>query len=103
MPLREHGHGCLEMTMLCKLSEPHSWVRRLRTSGKTTTPKLYGLALLLLPSAISEQLRARGWKTILHCFGEEGGGEGILTNPIYFHRSNVATVGNYSCINLYNL
>lgn len=52
----------------------------------SNTPKLYGLALLLLPSAISERLRARGWKTILHYFGEEGGGEGILTNPIYFHR-----------------
>lgn len=105
MPLRDRGHGWLEMTILSKLSETllGAATQEISLSGKTTAPKLHRLALLPLPSAISEQPRARGWKTVLQCFGEEGGGEGILTNPIYFHRSNVATASNYSRVNSYNL
>lgn len=98
MPLREGGHGCLE-TILSKLSEPHSWVQQLRPSGQTTTPQTPHAH----SPAASKQPCERGGKTALLCFGEEGGGEGILTNPIYFHQSNVASAGNYSCINLYNL
>lgn len=100
MPPRERGHRCLEMKILGKLKFDlgcsSSGSQPFRREHRTQTPQA-----CTSPSALAEQSCAKGWETFLNHLGEEGGEGGILTNPIYFHRSNVTTVDNYNCINLH--
>lgn len=90
MPLRDRGHGWLEMTMLSKLSEPHSWVRRIRKSALQERPPhpnstglLFYRCFLLFPNnpvqevgkqfciALGRKGEERGYWQILFIFTDQ--------------------------------